>query len=243
MSFILDALKKLEGNRQNESAPDLMTIHTEGRSEQVKRPLLMYLLIAILFLNAVVLVAWLRPQNNSFNTQAQKENIENPVPAAPMNDTAAKRDTPAVQEIAEAAHEPDIAVTESREAPSIEIASLPINPSPDEIRTLKSTIAEEQLSVNSPPLLEPSLEEKSAPAEERTVLDISQLPLSIREGLPDLNIKGHIYSNDPMSRLVNINGDLIREGGTVITGLKVSEITVSGIVLDYEGILFSVRAF
>lgn len=247
MSFILDALKKLEEKRHNETAPDLMTIHTESRSKQVKRPLLAYLLVAVLLLNAVVLAAWLRPQqeeSNSFTAQAEIENIENPIPAAPMNDDdAAKKDTLAVQEVVEAAPEPDIVVTESQDTPSIEIASLPINPSPDEIRALKSMIAEEQLLVNTSPSLEPSLEEESAADAERTVLNMSQLPLSIREGLPDLTITGHIYSNDPMSRLVNINGSLIREGGTVTTGLKVNEITISGVVLDYKGTLFSVRAF
>ena len=75
------------------------------------------------------------------------------------------------------------------------------------------------------------------------MLDISQLPLSIKKGLPEISINGHIYSNDPMSRLVNINGSIIREGETVTTGLKVNEITMSGVVFDYGGTLFSVRAF
>jgi len=274
MSFILDALKKLEEKRHNESAPDLMTNHTEGNRKQVKRPLLTYLLIAVLLLNAVLLALWLRPQqkeNNSYiaqvakenienpapaasgsdeaainkdtTTQASKENIENPAPAAPESDEVTiKKHTPPVQEVVEAAPAPDITVTENQEV-AIDTTSLLINPSPEEISALKNRIVEEHFLVNASPSLEPAIEEESAHTAEGRVLDMSQLPLDIRKGLPELNIAGHIYSNDPMSRFVNINGNVIREGETVTAGLKVSEITMSGVIFDYEGVLFHIRAF
>ena len=246
MSFILDALKKLEENRHKESVPDLMTIHTESLSKQGKHPLLTYTLVAVLLLNAVVLAAWLRPQQKesiSFTAQAAKENIEKPAPAAPERaETPANSKAPQKQEVVEAAPAPEIAVAENREV-AIETDSLPLTPSPEEIVALKSKIAEEQFPVNTSPPVEPSLEEESVPVAEGTVINISQLPISIRKGLPDLNIAGHIYSDDPLSRLVNINGNIIREGGTVNEGLKVKEITISGVILDYGGVLFSVRAF
>ena len=268
MSFILDALKNLEQKRHNETAPDLMTIHTEARTEQKKHPLLTYIMVAVLLLNAVVLAAWLRPQqedNNSQIAQAAKKDINTPGPVVPnSNEAVIKNETPAIQDVNEPAiktkttaiqeavkiNTPDITIPEKQEA-AIETASLPINPSPDELKTLKNIIAEEQLSAANTPSFEPGVEENSvpdveednAPPAERRVIDMSQLPLSIRKELPDLNIAGHIYSNDPMSRLVNINGSIIREGGTVTTGLNVNEITVSGVVLDYGGLLFSIRAF
>lgn len=271
MSFILDALQKLEEKRHNESAPDLMTNHRDGHREPGKRPILTYLIVAVLLLNAVVLAVWLRPQqeeSNSFIAQAAKENIKTPAPAVPKsNEAVIKKEAPQRQETVEAstpaipntnkavvkneppqrqevvnAPVPDIVGTENREA-AIETASLPIEPSPEEIRDLKSKIAEEQFFVDTSPSLEPALEEESASIGERSVLDIDQLPLSTRKELPDLTVTGHIYSNNPMSRVVNINGDVIREGDTVTSGLKVDEITMSGVVFDYEGVLFSVRAF
>jgi len=260
MSFILDALKNLEQKRHKETAPDLMTIHTEGPTEQKKHPLLTYIMVAVLLLNAVGLAAWLRPQqedNNSQIAQAAKKDINTPGPELPnSNEAVVKTENPARQNVNEAAVKtrtparqdfveipaPDITIPEKQEA-AIETASLPINPSPEEIRTLKSRIAEEQLSAANTPSFEPAVEEESAPTAESRVIDMSQLPLSIRKELPDLNIAGHIYSNDPMSRLVNINGSIIREGDTVTTGLNVNEITVSGVILDYGGLLFSIRAF
>ena len=245
MSFILDALQKLEEKRHNESAPDIMTNHIEGRSKQEKRPLLTFLLVAVLLLNSVALVVWLRPQQeetNSIVTQDAKENIAPPVPAVlNINEAVEKNETPQKPEVVDAPA-PDIVATENSEV-AIETAALPIKPSPEEISDLKNKIAEEQLLVNASPLLETALKEESAPAVEKTVLDISQLPDSIRKELPDLSIAGHIYSNDPMSRIVNINGNVLREGDTVTSGLKVNEITMSGVVLDYEEVLFHIRAF
>ncbi len=243
MSFILDALKKLDEKRRTESVPDLTTVHIEY-NEQKKHPLQTYLLVGILFLNALLLAVCLRPQQEETNSFTVKESIENPVPAALKTDEAAvKNAVPPGQEVVEAVHALDIAVTENGEAPAIETASLPLNPSPEEIRDLKRKIASEQFLVKTSPSFESALEEESSPAPERTVLDMSQLPLSIKQGLPDLTITGHIYSNDPMSRLVNINGSVIREGETVATGLRVNEITMSGVVFDYGGLLFSVSAF
>ena len=201
-----------------------------------------YLLVAVLLLNAVVLAAWLRPQQeeiNSVTVQAAKENIAL-VPETPASEKAAiKKEAQPEQEAVQAAPAPEIAVTEKKTVAAIETASLSMNPSPEEIRALKIKITEEQLLVNPQPLIE----EESSQAKEAAVLDMSQLPLSVRHGLPDLTIKGHIYSNDPMSRLVHINGSILHEGETVTTGLKVNEITMSGVVFDYAGQLFSVRAF
>ena len=245
MSFILDALKNLEQKRHNETAPDLMTIHREGRTEQMKHSLLSYLLVAVLLLNTVVLAVWLLPQqedNNSHITQAAIEDINTPVPAVPnSNEAVVKNETSTIQDVVEIPA-PDITIPEKQEA-AIVTASLPLNPSPEEIRILKSRIAEEKLLAANTPSFEPAVEEDDEPAAKGIVIDMSKLPLSIRKELPALKIAGHIYSNDPGSRLVNINGNIIREGGTVTTGLNVNEITISGVVLDYRGQLFSIRAF
>ncbi|HDN95396.1 MAG TPA: hypothetical protein ENG76_04920, partial [Nitrospirae bacterium] len=196
MSFILDALKNLEEKHQKAALPNLMTIHTDSRIEQGKRPLLTYLLVAVLLINAGIFAVWLRPQ--------QKENIENPVPSAPIIDeTATKKDALHEQEVVKATPAPNIAITENRKV-AIETSSLPINPSPEEIIALKNEMAKEHLLINTSASFKPALEEESSSAAERTVPDMSQLPISIRNALPDLTITGHIYSNDPMSRIVNI---------------------------------------
>ena len=64
MSFILDALKKLEQKRQQGSVPDLMTVHLTGSQEAKKRSLLPYLILLVLLINAGVITALLIPDKS-----------------------------------------------------------------------------------------------------------------------------------------------------------------------------------
>jgi hypothetical protein len=55
MSYILDALKKSEKEHQQGTVPDLMTVQDVMVQEPTKRPLLPYLLLVALLLNAALL--------------------------------------------------------------------------------------------------------------------------------------------------------------------------------------------
>jgi general secretion pathway protein B len=239
MSFILDALKKLEERRQNESLPDLMTVHAEVGGEQKKRQILPYLIVIALLFNALILAVLLSPPqtgNKTFTAQAAKKEIHTPAPAVPkveqvVTETASLKSMPQ-----EPSKEPPAPLTEKDESPVI-------NPSPEELMTLRSKIKEEQDMIDRTPAPETAHEEITGQKTERTVIDFGQVPMDIRSGLPDITIKGHIYSNDPSSRLVNINGSIVREGNMITQGLTVDEITMSGVVFNYDGLLFRVRAF
>jgi general secretion pathway protein B len=90
---------------------------------------------------------------------------------------------------------------------------------------------------------------KSVPAEKtatipgKKTISISDLPPSIRNGLPPISITGHIYSDNPSARIININGDIFREGESVTEGLKVEEITPTGVILGFKGHRFHIRVF
>ena len=61
MSFILDALKKLDHKRQRGSVPDLMTVHEPMPQELKRRSLWLYLFLVVLLLNVSVMLLWLYP--------------------------------------------------------------------------------------------------------------------------------------------------------------------------------------
>jgi len=63
MSFILDALKKAEKERNRGTVPDLLAIHEPIIHKSKKRSILFYLLIGVLLINAVVLVLLLNTQH------------------------------------------------------------------------------------------------------------------------------------------------------------------------------------
>ena len=78
---------------------------------------------------------------------------------------------------------------------------------------------------------------------EREVLDILQLPSGIQQELPEFIIAAHVYSKKPPSRLVSINGRILRQGHTLSPGLKVEEIAPDGVIFSYEDYFFKVGVF
>lgn len=295
MSFILDALKKLEQKNHQGSVPDLMTVHAHSPHGPKKRPVWPYLLLTALLLNAGILTAWLRPwetgeqnaaaqatadieqQNESaavssdrkdtvtgeqvsatsgvedgaVNTETKTDSRESAtasdtVVAETRTDTAGKvsRKTSLPgkdNNKTEAAQEKT--VPEERVLTDSAIASLALNPSARELEILRKQIKEERDSVNdySPEAYRPP--DNNDTESEQTVLEFERLPEEIKKELPDISISGHIYSNNPGSRIVNINGRIIREGEDVSNGLKVEEITVSGVIFSYRELCFRIRTF
>ena len=72
---------------------------------------------------------------------------------------------------------------------------------------------------------------------------LGNIPRSIRAELPELSISFHVYAQKPKSRLVSINGRVLREGQSVAEGLTVEEITSEGVILNFNGELFKMEVF
>ena len=68
---------------------------------------------------------------------------------------------------------------------------------------------------------------------------MEELPLGIRQELPELTISMHAYSPNPAKRLVSINNKLLREGDTAASGVNLEKITPDGMVFSFRGYRFS----
>src|SRR4030065_1041068 len=97
MSFILDALRKLEHKRQRSSVPNLLTVHDFTPEKPKKRSVRLDPLIAVLLLNAGMLLIWLRPwqsadiqKHESMTTESGKEISDVYVPASSPSHNIAK---------------------------------------------------------------------------------------------------------------------------------------------------------
>lgn len=62
-----------------------------------------------------------------------------------------------------------------------------------------------------------------------------RLPREVEERLPASLMTGHIYDKEPAKRFVLINARKLREGEQTRQGIFVEEILPSGVVLSYEG--------
>jgi len=90
----------------------------------------------------------------------------------------------------------------------------------------------------------PTLREttSTAPAKQE-IPAISQLPTSLQNALPSINIAGHIYDHAPAARMVMINGKITHESDAIVSGLTLEAITPDGIILRFQGTLFHMSVF
>jgi general secretion pathway protein B len=289
MSFILDALKKLEQKKQDASVPDLLTVHTAEQYEAGKRSFWPIIVIALLLLNAGVVSYWMLSERTEDVVVAEVDTRENQEQAAPpesekTNDREISVDSAPDQPVQTAVKEEVIERTPDKVAHIEEMPAQP--PIPEKTRVQRE--AQEPVPVESKaeisdtadetPLLDQLIRETSSDTEKMTALQrettqnadadqdtanpsevhplsaiesetekqlptISELPADVRKEIPDLTIIAHIYSNNPSSRMVNINGDVLREGDTLSDTLKLEEITVSGVTFNYKDHRFRLRAF
>jgi general secretion pathway protein B len=81
----------------------------------------------------------------------------------------------------------------------------------------------------------PAAEAAPAAPPEARVPRLSELPESLRRELPRLTISGSVYSDDPASRFVIINGEVQREGAKLGPDLVLEQIGARELVLRFKG--------
>lgn len=79
---------------------------------------------------------------------------------------------------------------------------------------------------------------KALPPPPNRVLAVAELPAALREALPPLTIRGFVHSDDPASRLVVVNEQMLREGDEIAADLKLERIDPDGMVLNFRGYRF-----
>jgi hypothetical protein len=77
-----------------------------------------------------------------------------------------------------------------------------------------------------------------ADAQQQQVMQLYELPAAIQREIPDMAVQLHAYSSNPSERLVSINSIRLREGGYLMAGLKLEEITPDGMIFSYKGYRF-----
>jgi hypothetical protein len=241
MSFILDALRKLEEQRKREEVPDITTVHEGHGTAGKKRSPWPYLLLAALLINAALLGAWRISRDTSMrepsvvahrNIEAGTEDISPSVekdPVSPLEKKSSQSESPLKEKPLEnpssqildevrAVTPPGTVLTEESETTGKGQTALP----PDDMGETRADLAE---------------------GDSGRIPDIKELSPSFKENLPDIKISGHVYFDTPEDRLVIINGKSAREGETVVSGLQVEEITASGVVFTYEDRRFSMPGY
>ena len=74
-----------------------------------------------------------------------------------------------------------------------------------------------------------------APVAEARIPRLTELPESTRRELPKLAISGSVYSDNPASRFVIINGEVVREGAHLGGDLVLEQIGSRELVMRFKG--------
>ena len=79
------------------------------------------------------------------------------------------------------------------------------------------------------------------PVEPPRVATLSELPDTVRQQLPPLAISGSTYSENPLYRMVIVNGQVLHEGDTAAPGVVLDTIRPKDVVLRAQGYRFAMK--
>ncbi|MFA7269724.1 MAG: general secretion pathway protein GspB [Sterolibacterium sp.] len=233
MSFILDALRKSDQQRQHSATPTLMTAPQATVETSKPAALWWYGLLAAVLVGAGVLIGWLH-RGQSEPTVATVPNV--PPSAARPPEASAQKFTaaplPALPEtVRKAESQPPAreatAVVATAERPAT-IETKPEKPA-------KPVSASPAASSQAPA---PKQEEHASAVPDAGVIAAAELPPAIQQELPKLAILAHSYSSKPKARFVYINDRMVHEEESPAPGLKLEQITPDGMIFSYKGYRF-----
>ena len=235
MSFILDALRKSDQQRQRSVTPALLT--AQAPVVESRQPALWwYGLFAAVLIGVGILIGWMHQWR--------------PEPAVPAIQSDAGRPL-------------ESSTHQSNSAPLPVVPALPALPrKPENPQPPRETTAQTQsdtpalmpakrlmdhpsVAVASSPSVAPvSVHEEHArivpgdAVRESGVMAPTELSPALQQEIPKLVILVHSYSSKPKSRFVFINDRRWQEEEYPVPGIKLEQITPDGVIFSYKGYRF-----
>jgi general secretion pathway protein B len=212
MSFILDALRKSELERQRQSGPSIAELPVARDDRRL--PVALLAIGVLLAVNVAVLMYFLLRDDAAPVAQAPAAVVA-AAPATAAATTERTADLPPAPP-AESALAAEVAASEPM--PAMGASDAPEAPDP--------TLLPEA------PYAPPgggTVSYSAAPP------SVETLPPQATAGLADLSVDLHIYATDPARRAVFVNGRRYTEGMALAEGPMVEEITRDGIVINHRG--------
>ena len=230
MSFILDALRKSDAERQRAVAPGLSDVRYAARRS--RRNIWLPILVAVLAVNVVFMgVQWFgragvrpAPEVAASGPAAAGQPVAAPAPAVEPEPEPAT-------DIRPLAREAEVGEPLLEPALDGELANLPV--------------AQEEGAEQAASAPTPGASPAAPPPKPSAILAGDELPTAeqlIGSGalnIPILNLDLHVYSEKVAKRFVVINTRKYKEGGQLTEGPTVESITRDGVILASQGRQFT----
>ena len=233
MSYILDALRKADAQRQRTRLPGLQAQPTPAPAEgtaPVWRSPIAWLLAAGLLV-AMLVLAW--PSSQTTTSVAPAAIAVAPAPSAPPPAVVTEpplptqSQAPVVATAIQPAPPPPRPAAEVPQRPPVRSTTDKREPAP--VRATSASAAASAAVAN--PAAGSSAAGKAAPAESSTP----------PPGAPKLAITGGVYSADAAQRLLIVGGQVFNEGSEVAPGVVLEQVRRGQALLSYQGQRFTVR--
>lgn len=239
MSFILEALKRSENERQRTVGASLADVQVSVPREQ--RPWWAFAVGALLIVNlAVLLFVLLRDGDDEPPPGSSAAPIEQtapalvqnapPVTAAPPQQGARSENivqSPAVRSLADEASVDNYAPGGYADEPANLAAAAAVPEGPSIVR-----------AIEGPAGIRPTAELPLSRSEPEEVLPTARDLAAGGTNLPEMHLDIHVHSPIPTERFVFVNMRKYVEGQTLAEGPAIERITDDGVVLNHRGMRF-----
>jgi general secretion pathway protein B len=236
MSYILEALKKAQAERQLGNAP---TIHAPPPMYAApdrarggnRRPLLIGLGLSVLAAAAALL--WAR-HGGEQPVRLAAAPVAVPAPASAPASAPAPATTPTAAAARPAAPAPAPAPREAAPVPAKPAPDRAAAPAPPLVRVAEAPVSATTAAPEPVPVV------AARPAGEENLRTLQQLPESVRREIPQVSFGGYIYSPTPGESLLLVDKTLRREGEEVAPGLVLERLMPKAAVMNYRGTRYRV---
>lgn len=220
MSYILDALRRAESEREHGSVPRLHTPTLSGGPSPAPARHTGWAVagLTLALCLAVGLGWWLAPRT----TQAP------PRPPAP---------TPTTTPLSPAAAAS--ALPTQKPSHHLRTPSVNLGQPAHAVQAEAPVPAPEATPAPRAPMTSPSPQTATTPTAHRVVA-YEQLPPEVRRQLPNLQLGGAIYSETPAARMLLVNGQLLHEGDAAAPGVVLEVIRPRSAVLRWRDLRYEV---
>ena len=214
MSFILDALRKSEAERQQQAGGEFSNVPSS--SDDSQSPKWLWILALLLLVNVVVLLGILLRPDAAPETGAPPAAV--PADSAPAEPASTVSPPPVADTGQAASFEERVALAKE---------SQPV-PEPAAAQTTEPATAGPA----------PAATTAERPSGQERLMTLDELRLAGSIQLQELHLDIHVYAEDPAERFVFVNMNKHREGSRLDEGPVVTEITPDGVVLRHQGQTF-----
>jgi len=237
MSFILEALKKSDKERRHGTQPDVFSPDIDPPSFTTAKKRNWF--TAMLGATSIGLIA-LISLYFIFSNSGRQDTISEVRPAskpaehiAPASKTGSEMKKEIVRNELSAEK-----TTLDDHPPAEQVGPTVMNSAVQYLQTEKGKVQYLQhMDYNSKIEVKPLQVRSSS----KNVQDYADISPALAKQLPELKFAGHTYSKSPSSRLIIVNGKILRENQLIDINLRLVEITPNGVILDFRGTVFSLQ--